>query len=344
MRMILAVMTNARRAAQSRTALVLCGMAFGAIASTAPALAAWEENGRTILTVAEVLPMLTAALGTTAQSDVKPSTPVLCDADAIGGDSKALQAALLQSGLRFDRLTSTVRDAHPTSERARAERRLLAAAPFDVSPDDPQGIPTGCVALFGQLVAPPYRLELVRDVIELNGVAIFPVPGEPVPAPQVTEVHVQTHNLLSAAMERYQSRRGTPEEADARNALLADLRAVPGVSEASWLGPDDVSMTRNGSQEYVTFGDERESSPGDDAARTEVLNSQLASLRDVLVQDGTLLCGASYLIPVWEPAASAFRPRLEAITRSSEAEALRIARLQAYTLDRAAAADLIFAR
>jgi hypothetical protein len=337
-------MTGAHRAVHTWIVLSLTAVMLGVLTSPTPGLAAWEENGRTILTVREVLPKLTAALGTTARSDVNASTPVLCDDGAIGGESKALQSALLQSGLRFDPSTSSVRDAHSTSERARAERRLLAAAPFTVSPHDPEAIPSGCVALYGHLVAPPYRIERIGDFIELNGVAIFPVPGESAPIPHVTEAQVQTHDLMSAAMRRYESRRGTSEEASARNELLLDLRAIPGVSGASWLGPDDASIIRDGREEYVTFGDERQTSPEDEAARPEVLDRELVSLRDLLVRDGTLLCGASYLIPVWEPAASAFRPRLEAITRSSESEALRIARLQAYTLDRSAAADLVFAR
>jgi hypothetical protein len=199
--------------------------------------------------------------------------------------------------------------------------------------------------LFGKLVPPPYRVELSGDVIEINGVVVFPSPGPlsrpPDPSARVTDIF----DRMSSARETYTRNRTVLGAEGARAALVVELKQIPGFKQVDWVSDDEVRIIRqDGIEERMSFAELRPTDPDNEQAQQAFLQAQAELLRGVLKDNGTILCGATYLIPVQDIPADSFRQKVNGIVTSGEPEALKLARLQVYTGNRDAAADLLFAR
>lgn len=313
----------------------------GAISS---ALAGWSENGREIRTLSELLPSLQAGTGQ-AIGALAPTDHAVISSEAL--DLRSIEIDLMLAGLRLDRtgVTPTVVAVHGENERTRAARRLLPAAPRSISPNDPSAIAAGQVAIFGRWVPAPYDLRVEGDQITVNGVAVFPSPGEAIEPITPSAQQVLAHDRMAAAMTLFAGLRGTPAEAQARENLRADLATLPSVTGAAWRNDDELALTQDdGSVEILNFGASREVDPDIASENAIYLNGQAEIFRAALGSGQALLFGATYCIPVLELDGASFAERVRDIRQSSESELLKIARLQTYTSDRNAAADLLYAR
>lgn len=309
--------------------------------------AAWTEGGCTILSLGELQPMLEAHLGVSLQTTIPDGTPLLIPRGLAPESPKALNIALTGSGLalRTDGATTTIVLGHQLTESARALTRLLPAAPVAPGVTDPGAISRGGVAIFGQLLEPPFLVESTPEAVEINGVLVFPSPGPDVEPPQPTAEQTLIHERMSAAREAYAWNRSALGVDEARRRLLDAVAGLPGVGSAEWADDEELVLFReDGIEEVLWFPAETmDFSPPTPADRRAFMGIMAEGIRRSLCADRTVLCGATYLITVDELPAEALRGRLLEIISSTEPENLRLARLQAHTGHRDAAADLLFA-
>jgi hypothetical protein len=324
-------------------ALTLAGFVFPSTAS-----ASWTEGEATILTLNELMPRVGGALGGLARTNLPGDTPVLLPPDSDLGSPKSIQIALVQSGLALRPQAGgwSIVDASAKSEAERARARLLPVVPLAPRATEPGRIQTGGVVLFGEVVAPPYRVEVSNDAVEINSVAVFPVPGSSATPPEPTKPQVETHDRMDAAVTNYRRNVGSQGPINAKRMLIEELMQMPGVTGAEWTGDDEVRLTRpDGSGEILTFATTgRDADPPTEESLRVALETQAEILRNTLAENATLFCGATYLLGNPAPDAAALRARIEEILQSGDSNALKIARLQAYTGHRDAAADLLYAR
>lgn len=151
---------------------------------------------------------------------------------------------------------------------------------------------------------------------------------------------------MTAALDAYDSEGATLGGDEAARRLIDRLIALPAVRDAEWIAEDQVRIVREGGQ-YEIVSLEENPRAGERTTPEQMqafLEAQAEVLRSSLRRNETLLCGATYLLAISHMGPAAFRARLDAIVDSAEPEALKIARLQAHTGHRDAAADLLFAR
>jgi len=311
------------------------------------ALAAWSEGRHQILALSELLPQLTADLNGPVRNEMGTDAAVLLVEGADPDVPQTLRAALLLSGMRLreDRGAWTVVPAQPKPERERALDRAIPVSPVAPAPGTGAAISTGGVAFFGHLMPPPFSVTRSGDVIEINGVPVFPSPGvlTPPPAPSVRVVEI--FDRMESARESYLRNRDLLGVERASTELTSELRAIPGFTEVEWIADDEVRILReDGIEERMSFAEFRPPDPDNSLAQERYLDEQVLLFREILEEEGTLLCGATYLIPVQEIGAGDFRRRVEEVAGSPEEDALKLARIQAYTGNRDAAADLLYAR
>jgi len=275
-------------------------------------------------------------------------TPVLLPPDSDSDSPKTIQIALVQSGLALRSREGgwDVVEAYAKSENERARTRLQPIVVLRPLATEPDRIQTGGAVIFGEVVPPPYSVEVVNDAIEINGVAVFPVRGPNVAPPKPSKTQTETHNGMDAAVTNYRRNLGTLGSAESKQTLIDDLKRLPGVTGAEWLDGETIRLIRpDGDGEIIrlTQGG-REPDPPTAESLREALETQAASLRKALGENATVFCGATYLLTNHAVDAGTLRARIEQVLGSGESNALKIARLQAYTGHRDAAADLLFAR
>jgi hypothetical protein len=283
--------------------------------------------------------------GLAPRSALPGDTPVLLAEEAGGLDAKAMAAALVRSGLALSRDGEILRPPVP-GERERALLRRAPASPLSPSAQDTGAIGAGGAILFGQILEPPFVVEVAGEQVLLNGLAIYPPAGAAGAPPAPTAAQTAAHDALEAAGAAYFADLQAlgPEAARAR--LAAAMRARPGVAALRWEDESTLVLTTDAGGEQVLSLDPeaREPDPDNAAALGEHLQNLAEGLRRVLVADGTVVAGASYLRTVGGIAAGALRARLIQIRDSPEPELLKLARLQAWTGQREAAADLLYLR
>lgn len=326
---------------------------FQLLLSPSPADASWTEGGATILSLDELLPRIGGALGggTLAGSvgtSLPGDTPVLLPLDADPDSPKTIQIALVQSGLALRAQAGgwNVVGASDEPEAARARTRLRTVVSLAPRPNQPDRVTTGGVVLFGEVVAPPYLVEVAGDAVEINGVAVFPVLGADVTPPEPTAVQVDTHDRMDAAVRNYGRNTGALGIAEAKRSLIGELSRLPGVTGAEWLDDENVRITHaDGEGQILTLTqDGRDLDPPTTEQQRAAIETQAGSIRAALGDGATVFCGATYLLIDSSLDAAVLRGRIEQILRSGESDLLKIARLQAYTGHRDAAADLLYAR
>jgi hypothetical protein len=320
------------------------------LSATVPMVAdaSWTEGGATILTLDEIMLRLGTALGQAARTTLPGDTPVLLPRDSDIDSPKTIQIALVQSGLALRSQESgwIVVDAYAKSESARARTRLLPIAPQRSLATGPNRIQSGGAVLFGEVIPPPYSVEVVNEVVEVNGVAVFPVSGADVAPPEPTKAQIASHDGMDAAATNYERNLSVRGITQAKQLLIDELSRLPGVTGAEWLDDETVRLIRPGGDgEIITFARTgRDADPPTEDALEETLRIQAEALRDALRENATIFCGATYLLTNATIDAATLRARIEQVLDSGESDALRISRLQAYTGHRDAAADLLFAR
>lgn len=334
----------------SRHHPLIFGLLAGALAAVAPSplRAATSEGSVAILELQEVAPSLNVAAQSFVELRVPPETPIVWPqgVEPNSTDLKVLASVLLQNGLVLapDGAAATVRPIDARSERDRARPRLIDVEAAAVPSADPAAIATGAVALFGRLVDPPYRFEIADDAVLVNGVAVFPAPGPQTSGPRATAGDEEVHARLDAALAAYEEDQIREGTAAARARLTQVLTGLPGIAGLDWRGEALYLRRDDGLEEAFTFDPVREPAPLGPEERRAFLEEQ-AEIFAGLLRDGTvLLFGATYMLSADDLPARDFVARVDSVRRSSENDALRIARIQALTHHRDAAADLVFAR
>jgi len=334
----------------SRHRPVICCLLAGALGALVPSSlpAATVEGNVTIYELQEVAPSLAVATQAIVELNAPPETPIVWPrgVEPASTDLKVLASVLLQNGLvlTLDGAAATVRPFDGRDERDRARPRLLDVEATPVPPSDPAAIATGAVAVFGRLVDPPYRFDVVGDAVLVNGLEVFPSPGPQTPAPLATASDQEAHARLDAALSAYDADRIRIGTEAARARLAGGLAGVPGIAGHEWRGEALYLRRDDGLEEAFTFDPVREPAPLGPEERRAFLEEQ-AEIFAGLLRDGTvMLFGATYVLAADDIPASEFVARVSAVRRSSENDRLRIARIQALTHHRDAAADLVFAR
>jgi len=303
--------------------------------------AAWTEAGSTILTLEEAMASLDSAGGGAVRSALPGDTPILMPGDA--SDLKSLKVALLLSGLSL-RPGGEIIQPKGLDERSRAERRRLPH--FAATPRGGNTIDQGGLVLFGTLHEPPFAVEVVGTEILINGVAVYPSPGPAATPPAPSAEQRSFHEKLETAGAAFAAAAGGNDAQKIREELAATMLDLDGIENAEWTSDQDLQLTHSdGSIEVIAFDHEaREADPDPAASQDEALRSLAEGLRRVLRDNYTVMAGASYLLTVTNSNADAFFQRIREIEDSSDSEALKLARLQAWTGQRNAAADLLFNR
>ena len=324
--------------------LILSALLLLGLGAARPATAEWSEGNKTILRIDEAAAL--TGTGLSARGGVAMDWPVLLPEDWRSLGDKAMQVAVIQSGLaaRQGAAGLEIFEGHALSERERAERRRIphfAITPRQVGENV---VDSGGVALFGKLLAPPFQVEAVGDEVQINGVAVYPSPGPNVAAPRVSGATRATHDNLVEAAREFSVSRDRGDGGAAKQRLLATMLAQPDVVSARWVSETDLELTEpDGSVRMLSMGTEgRDAEPADESALREHLDGIAAGLRAALAQGFTVLAGADYLDSMSDVGAAVFRTRLAEIKASGDSEALKLARIQAYTGLRNAAADLLW--
>ena len=313
-----------------------------ALGASRPAAAGWTERGETIATVRELLPRLRAAAGARIESVVADDAPVLLPDGTDPDDPKALAVALVYSGIPFRLEAGRWTVGAPDARREREQSRPRQLAVTEVRVSGPGAIATGAVALFGRTIEAPFRVERVGETVELNGVVVFPSPGPDIEGPVPTAAQVAQNAGIPAVLARL---RAQPfADAAARARARDDLARLPGVTSAEWVGDLLKLVTTDGGEENLYFEAMREAVPPTPEETRDRLDLIAEGLNDVLRDGGAVVAGATYLITLPGPDGLPFRDRLREIRASSEPETLKLARIQAWTGQRDAAADLLYAR
>ncbi len=311
-----------------------------------PVQAAWTEGEVTILSMSEFLPLLSANMGLNTNTDLPGSTPVILPVGIPRNNPKAVAIALVNSGLglqQVDKATvKVVVGLGPASEAAEMRRKVI----FPVAPaaKSAGAIDKGGALLYGQIVAPPYQVEVAGDQVLINGVAVYPTPGLPGPAPD------KAVNDLVAGMDRareiYDREVMDLGEKTARFNLQQNMETVTGIETAEWLDDNRLSLRMSDGDEEILVlqGDGRDANPPTPADIAANLRQLAADLSETLRQDFTVCAGTTYLTTAPERGATALRNRLREILASGEDENLKLLRLEARTGHRDAAADMLYAR
>jgi hypothetical protein len=136
-------------------ALILPALLLLGLLLADPAAAAWSEAGVTILRLDEAASRL--GVGQTPRGGVAMDWPVILPANWQTLGPKALEVAVIQSGLsvRRDAGGLTIVDPHVLGERERAERRRIPFFAFTPRGSDASSVNAGGVALYGKLLSPP---------------------------------------------------------------------------------------------------------------------------------------------------------------------------------------------
>jgi len=319
-----------------------CVMALALAATSAHA--GWTERGATIARLDEVLPRLTRAIHQSVHSTLAADAPVLLPDGADLSDPKTLAVALAQSGYAFrqEQNAWTLRNAS-RSEADRARARLRVATPTRPARGDRSAIATGAVAVFGRWLEAPFRVTRVDESIQVNGITIFPSPGPDVAPPTPSTAQVDAHTRIRRALATYPALRAQIGIPAAQAQILADLKTLSGYSRMEWVDDQNLRMVQaNGVEEMLSFEIESAAVSPTPAERQEQLDTMVTGFADLLSNGGAILAGATYLSTLPDEG-HAFHDRALEIRVSTEPEALKLARLQAWTAQRDAAADLLFA-
>ncbi len=322
--------------------LVLTILLVGAL----PAQAAWTEGEVTILSLDEFMPLLAANMGLKIHTDLPGSTPVILPVGIPRNHPKAVAIALVNSGLglrQVDKATmEVVVGLGPASEAAEMRRKdIIPVAPAAKSAG---AINKGGAVLYGQIVPPPYQVEVAGDQILINGVVVYPTPGLPGPPPDKA-----VHDLVAGmdrAREIYDREVMDLGEETARFNLQQNMEAVTGIETAEWLDDNRLSLRMSDGDEEILVlrGDGRDTNPPTPADIAANLRQLANDLSETLRQDFTVCAGTTYLTTAPERGATALRNRLREILASGEDENLKLLRLEARTGHRDAAADMLYAR
>lgn len=322
-----------------RSAAIFIGSLFLLIPIAAGAT--WTEAGFTILDLGETLSRLDGSGDHSARTVLPTNTPVLFSDEPESISRKALAVALLQSGLAI-MPDGEIIDPHSMDERSRAERRHIPH--FSVTPRGGDTIDMGGLVLFGEIHEPPFAVEVIADEIHINGVAVYPSPGPAALPPVPSSGQKNAHETLEAAGASYALAQGRGEAQRAREELAATMLERPEIEHAEWINDKDLQLSNtDGSIEMITFSDEaREADPDGILAEDKALSALAEGLGQALRDNYTVMVGASYLLTVTNSNAYSFARRVREIRESPDSEALKLARLQAWTGQRNAAADLLF--
>jgi hypothetical protein len=299
-----------------------------------------------ILTLGELLPSLRAAHGAALTCALPPDTPLLLPEGADPGSPKTLEFALLNAGLvlREEPGALRVERAPGPDERAQALGRLRPVSPQRPAPG-PDLIPRGVAILQGRFVEPPFRVEASAEAVLVNGVVVYPSPGEAQASPTPSPAQVADYTARLAAFRSYRNEREERGEAAARAALMERMLALPDVRAARWVDRGLQLSMADGSEETIHLAARaRAPEPPTPAAIAAEMEAEAATIRSVLTEGGTLIAGSTYLLTISDPGATALRGRAEAILASGDDETLKRLRLQALLGHRHAAADLLYAR
>lgn len=327
-----------------RLATVVAGLQLGAVAQ-----AAIVEGSAQIFELREIVPSIGAAHASLIAMNAPATAPVVwrADVDPAAAGVKELDSALLQSGIKLERSASgalTLSAVDSRSDRDRAAARLLPVLPQAIAPNDPDAVQTGAVAVFGTLLEAPFKFEVRGESVLVNGIEVFPSPGTAQSLPRVSAATQTTHDRLASAIDAYSTNLGTMGVTRARQVLATDLSGLPGISGLEWVGNELRLVRTDGIDERFYFDPVRETVPASASQKRAFLEEQATVFADELREGTVLLFGATYVLSIDELSALEFAGQVESARQSNESEALRIARLQAYTLNRDAAADLVFAR
>ncbi len=310
------------------------------------ALPASADADARIVRLAELLPTLRAAHGAALTCALPPDTPLLLPEGADPGSPKALDFALINAGLVLRESPGVLRieRAPGPDERAQALGRLRPVNPLRPAPGSDL-IPHGLAILQGRFVEPPFRVEASAEAVLVNGVVVFPSPGEAQASPTPSPAQVTDYTARLAAFRSYQGEREERGEAAARAALMERMLALPDVRAARWVDRGLRLSMADGSEETVHLAPRaRTPEPPTPAEIAAEMEAEAAMIRTVLTEGGTLIAGSTYLLTISDPGATALRGRAEAILASGDDETLKRLRLQALLGHRHAAADLLYAR
>lgn len=302
--------------------------------------AAWTEAGHRILTLDEALGRLHSESGIAGRSALPGNTPVIFAGDPSELGPKAVQVALVQSGLSLREDGEVVRP-HILSESVRAERRRIPH--FASTPRGQDAIDSGGLVLFGTVYESPFRLEVGAGEILINGVSVYPSPGEAAAPPLPSDDQREAHERLESGGAEFSASARSGDEQGARQRLAASMLERAEIVSAEWTSENDLTLThRDGSIEMITISDEGRDADASPSSEDEALRGLADGLRRNLEDNYTVIAGATYLLTVNHANAKAFRRRVEEIRNSGEGELMKLARLQAWTGQRNAAADLLF--
>jgi hypothetical protein len=303
------------------------------------------EAGRTIVSLHDLIPQLERELSGPVIGTVPSESPVLLSVDEEGDWPDALRASLIQSGLtlRAEGGQWRVELIWSESEESRSTRRQFSISPVPLSLEDGDVISTGSVVAFGREIAPPYRITVDQDQVSINGVPVFPTPGDPSLLAAPTDENVSEFQFWNDALTAYSFDLATFGSATARENLTDRFRDRPEVRTAEWRGASELRLERiDGTVRVISIDPETKSGPPPTAAESrEFLELHAENMRSILQSDHVLLCGATYFSTVDEPSGP-FLERVREIRSAGESDAMRIARLQAWTGHRDAAADLLY--
>lgn len=322
------------------TSLLLTGLF--SIASLA---ASATEAGRTIVPLHELIPQLERDLSGPVTSDAPSDSPILLSVDEEGDWPGALRTALIQSGLTLRAAGEQwrVEPIWSESEETRSTRRQWSFSPIPPPLGESNVIATGSVIAFGREIAAPYRVMVEEDQVLINGVPVFPTPGEPSPPPIPSDEATSEFQFLNNALALYSSDLTSFGSATARENFAARFRSRRGIQAAEWTGDSDLRLEQaDGTVKVISIDPETKSGPPMTAAQwREFLEIQAENIRTELREDRLVLCGSTYFSTIDTPSAQ-FLTRVREIRAGKENDALRIARLQAWTGHRDAAADLLY--
>jgi len=299
------------------------------------------EAGNTILTLDEVLDRLDSQNGISSRSDLPGDTPVIFPGEPSQLGAKSISAALVMSGLAL-RPDGEVVQPHALSERTRAERRNIPH--FAATPRSVDSIDSGGLVLFGRVYEPPFRVDVRRGEVLINEVLVYPSPGASARPPSPGSREIFNHSELERAGAAFAETKNRGEAQSAQANLAETMLARPEIVSARWRDENNLELRHeDGSIEMITIGDEGREADEDPLSREdEALEELAAGLRRVLEQNYTVLAGATYLLTLTHANAFSFRQRIEEVRNSPESDLMKLARLQAWTGQRNAAADLLY--
>lgn len=308
-------------------------------------LAEWREADCTIMTLAELNSQLSAATTGDVSINVSQETPVIFPPGFDPTVPADVLAALPLSGLAAKREGADiqVRAPRPLVDHIGVTDRAYPASIATIDTGNPAAIGSGVVSLYGRLIEGPFLIESDINGVTLNGVRVLPVPGPRTPPPSPTVAQRDLHSGLKTAMDQYKLDMVNLSADEARQRYITSLESLPDVRSAEWTSDDLVMLERqNGRKQYISFDPafDRGDPPTPDEWRA-YHEMEAENFRRMLRADRAVLFGATYILPVSMLDGPSFKRRVLEIRVSSEDESLKLARIQAYTARRDAAADLL---